>query len=110
MTTSSITSTISNNTTHNKELNKELNNIYLNLYERRKTLTERIIDLHKASNVVHVLKPIDLLNAYTSLNNDENIEYANNVITSWYQYHAYLELGIVNTQLYNVATILQKEC
>ena len=105
MTTSSMTSTMSNNTTHNKELN----NIYIDLYERRKILTERIIDLHKSSNVVHVLKPIDLLNAYKSLNNDENIEYANNVITSWYQYHAYLELGIVNTQLYNVATILQKE-
>ena len=88
---------------------KELNDIYINLYKRRNELTERIIDLHKASNVVHILKPIDLLNAYKSLNSNENIEYANNVITSWYQYHAYLELGIVNTQLYNVATILQKE-
>jgi len=91
----------------------DLQDIYNNLNERRDVLTKRITDLHKASNVVEHLNPNDLLDAYRIINennNNENCnkyEYANDVIHSWYQYHAYLELGIINTQICNVATILK---
>jgi hypothetical protein len=81
--------------------------IYNSLKDRKKILETRIIDLHKASNVVFKSNPYELLDAYRLLNENNNLDYASNVINSWYQYHVYLELSIVNIQLSNMSEIIQ---
>jgi len=96
---------------------QDLHNIYNNLYERHIQLTHRITNLHNASNIVHNLNPTDLLHAYKIIDkicnktcndsSNDNIINANAIIDAWYQYHANLELNIVNRQLKNIEKLLE---